>query len=162
MINRIKSFFGDRQAKPSGQGAHHTVDEFHLAAAALLVHAASVDTDFDAAERAKILELTENRLDLTAEEAQTLLRAAEHADGQSVQLLGFTRAIKDKFSYESRVELIEMLWEVVYADGRVDEYETQLMRRIGGLIYVTDRDRGFARKRVLERLRHPAGKPAPR
>ena len=89
---------------------------------------------------------------LTAEEAETLLQAAEQADDQSVQLLGFTRAIKDNFSYEERVGLIEMLWEVVYADGKVDEFESQLMRRIGGLIYVTDRDRGIARKQVLQRL----------
>ncbi|MEE2969592.1 MAG: TerB family tellurite resistance protein [Pseudomonadota bacterium] len=152
MINRIKSFFSDRQARPGGDGGHHTVDEFHLAAAALLVHAASIDTDFDDAERAKILELAENKLDLSAEEARSLLQAAEKAADESVQLLGFTRAVKDKFSYEERVELLEMLWEVVYADGEVDEFESQLMRRIGGLIYVTDRDRGIARKRVLERL----------
>ncbi len=152
MLNRIKSFFGDRQAEPKGKGDHHSVDEFHLAAAALLVHAASIDADFDEAERSKILGLAQNKFDLTAEEAQTLLQAAERAADESVQLLGFTRAIKDNFSYEERVELIEMLWEVVYADGAVDEFEAQLMRRIGGLIYVTDRDRAIARKRVLQRL----------
>lgn len=152
MINRIKSFFVDRHAKPGGTGGHHTVDEFHLAAAALLVHAASIDTEFDDDERAKILELIQKSLELNAEEAQTLLEAAQTAADQAVQLLGFTRAIKDKFTYEERVELIEMLWEVVYADGKVDEYESQLMRRIGGLIYVTDRDRGIARKRVMERI----------
>jgi uncharacterized tellurite resistance protein B-like protein len=157
MINRIKSFFGDRQAEPVEGGKAHTVDEFHLAAAALLVHAASVDSDFDDDERGKILELARDRLELTAEEAETLLQAAEQAADQSVQLLGFTRAIKDKFSYEERVGLIEMLWEVVYADGVVDEFESQLMRRIGGLIYVTDRDRGIARKQVLQRLEGDKG-----
>lgn len=152
MINRIKSFFSDRQAEPDRNGGAHSVDEFHLAAAALLVHAASVDSNFDDAERDKILELARDRLELTAEEAETLLQAAEQVEDQSVQLLGFTRAIKDKFSYEERVGLIEMLWEVVYADGKVDEFESQIMRRIGGLIYVTDRDRGIARKQVLQRL----------
>ena len=152
MINRIKGFFVERDARPSGQGAHHTVDELHLASAALLVHAACVDTVFDEAERRKILDLVRDRLDLTGEEAQSLLSAAETAVGNSVQLLGFTRAIKDRFSYDERVELIEMLWEVVYIDGHLDEYESQLMRRIGGLIYVTDRDRGLARKRVLDKL----------
>lgn len=151
MINRIKGFFEDRSARPGGPQDHHTVDEFHLAAAALLVHAASVDSHFDDTERATILALIEERLGLSAEEAQSLVHAAEDAVGRSVQILGFTRAVKDRFSYEERVELIEMLWEVVHADGRVDEFESQLMRRIGGLIYVTDRDRGLARKRVLER-----------
>jgi uncharacterized tellurite resistance protein B-like protein len=50
------------------------------------------------------------------------------------------------------VELIEMLWEVAYADGVLDEYEDSLLRRVGGLIYVPDRERGEARRRVLKRL----------
>ncbi len=154
MINRIKMFFEDRHARPGGTGGHHTFDELHLAAASLLVHAACVDANFDDDERAKITSLIEGRLELSGDEAKTLLEAAETAVDNSVQLLGFTRAIKDKFSYEERVELIEMLWEVVYADGKVDEFESQLMRRIGGLIYVTDRDRGLARKRVLQKTGH--------
>ena len=73
------------------------------------------------------------------------------AVGESVQILRFTRTVKDRFSYQERVDLIEMLWEVVYADGVSDAFENQLMRRIGGLIYVSDRDRGEARLRVLAR-----------
>ena len=51
-----------------------------------------------------------------------------------------------------RDKLIELLWEVVYSDGSLHAYESNLLRRIGGLIYVSDRDRGDARKRVLQRL----------
>jgi uncharacterized tellurite resistance protein B-like protein len=69
----------------------------------------------------------------------------------SVQILRFTRAIKDRYSYAERVALIEMLWDVVYADGVSDALEAQLMRRIGGLLYVSDHDRGEARQRVLAR-----------
>ena len=157
MINRIKSFFEDSNARPSGKGGRYTVDELHLAAAALLVHAASVDNRFDDDERKKIQTLIETHLSLDAEEARQLIAAAETAAGQSVQILGFTRAVKDRFSYEERIALIEMLWEVVYADGHVDAFESQLLRRIGGLIYVTDRDRGMARKRVIARL-NPSGR----
>lgn len=152
MINRIKAFFVDHKARPGGEGGHHTVDEIHLAAAALLVEAASIDTDFDDTERARILDFAEHRLGLNTEEAESLLAAAETAVGKATQLFGFTSAIKNNFSYEERVGLVETLWEVVYADGKADPYEQQLMRRIGGLIYVTDRDRGLARKRVLARL----------
>ena len=69
------------------------------------------------------------------------------------QLLGFTRTIKDRYSLEERIELIEMIWEVVYADGELHDYEANLLRRLGGLLYVSDRERGDARKRVLARLR---------
>ena len=152
MLNRIKDFFVDHNARPGGAGGYHTVDELHLAAAALLVEAASVDEDFDQEERQRIIEFAERQLGLNTEEAQTLLTAAQTKVGAATQLFGFTSAVKNRFSYEERVELVEALWEVVYADGKADAYEQQLMRRIGGLIYVTDRDRGLARKRVLNRL----------
>jgi uncharacterized tellurite resistance protein B-like protein len=152
MINRIREFFVDRGAKSEAADGHHSVDEIHLAAAALLVEAASIDTDFDAAERARIIAFAENRLGLEADEARMLVTAAETAVGEATQLYRFTSAVKDNFSYDERVGLIETLWEVVYADGEADAFESQLMRRIGGLIYVTDRDRGEARKRVLARF----------
>jgi uncharacterized tellurite resistance protein B-like protein len=148
MINRIKAFFTDHHARPGGAGGHHTVDEFHLAAAALLVEAASIDTNFDDAERAHILAYAEHGLGLSGEEAATLVLAAETAVDNSTQLFRFTTEVKNNFSYQERVELVETLWRVIYADGKADEYESQLMRRIGGLIYVTDRDSGLARKRV--------------
>jgi uncharacterized tellurite resistance protein B-like protein len=152
MINRIKSFFVDHGARTESADKHHSVDEFHLAAAALLVHAASVDDHFGEDERAMIMSLVETRLELSHTEALALFDAARAAADRSIQLHGFTQAVKNGFSYDERVELIEMLWEVVYADGKLDEFESQLMRRIGGLIYVDDRDRGIARKRVLERI----------
>lgn len=152
MINRVLALFDKARPDAAAKGGHHAVDELHLAAAALLVTAASADAHFDAAERAKIGELLGDRLDLTPEEVETLLAAAVAESERASQLLGFTRAIKDGYPYEERVALIEMLWEVVYADGVADEFEMQLLRRIGGLVYVTDRDRGLARQRVLARL----------
>lgn len=59
--------------------------------------------------------------------------------------------IKDRFDEKERIRLVEMLWEVVYADGQAHDYEANLLRRIAGLIYVADRDSGAARKRVLAR-----------
>ncbi|MEX2454053.1 MAG: TerB family tellurite resistance protein [Rhodospirillaceae bacterium] len=152
MLDRFLSFFEERKAAPGGAGGRHTPDEFHLAAAALLVHAATADAEFDATERTRIEWLCRHRFDLDAEEAADLIRAAEHAVETSVQLLRFTRTIKDGFSYEERVHLMEMLWEVVYADNVLEAHEAQLMRRIAGLIYVDDRDSGIARSRVKARL----------
>lgn len=71
---------------------------------------------------------------------------------ESVNLHRYTKTIKDRFSEKERIEMIELLWEVVYADGELHALESNLLRRIGGLIYVSDRDRGDARKRVLQRL----------
>jgi uncharacterized tellurite resistance protein B-like protein len=156
MINRIKSFFGDPKGAVGGLSApvagRRKIDELHLAAAALLVEAACHDRHFGEAERLMIERLVQTRFELNAEEAATLIEVAEREVDGAVQLLHFTRAIKDRFSHEERTEMVEMLWEVVYADGVLHDYEANLMRRIGGLLYVTDQERGAARKRVLARL----------
>ena len=152
MLDRFLAFFEDRKAAAGAPDGAHTPDEFHLAAATLLVHAATADADFGTAERKRIEWLCENEFGLSHDEAHDLIAAAEREAGDSVHLLRFTRTIKDGFSYEERVHLMEMLWEVVYADELVEAHEAQLMRRIAGLIYVEDRDSGMARARVRARL----------
>ena len=80
---------------------------------------------------------------------------AERTATESVAWQGFTRAIKDALPPEERIGVLEMLWEVVYADGRLHDYEASLLRRVAGLLYVSDRDSGEARLRVLARLGIP-------
>ncbi len=152
MLDRFLNFFEDRNAASAGTDGSHTPDEFHLAAAALLVYAAVADANFDARERERIEWLCEHRFALGHAESHALIEDAEREVDESVQILRFTRTIKDGFSYEERVHLMEMLWEVVYADEIVEAHEAQLMRRVAGLIYVDDRDSGIARSRVRKRL----------
>ena len=122
-----------------------------LAASALLVEVAMVDRDFNPAERDRIIQFVKTKFSLEETIAsQLILRAEAEVEG-SVQLYGITSAIRHGLSYEDRVELIECLWKVAYADGQVDPFEDQLMRRIGELIYVTDKDRGTARKKAINR-----------
>ena len=136
---------------PSGRG-RRAEQELQLAAAALLVEVAMGDRNFDQAERERILSFAHTRFGLDRDAAQTPTETAERNAEGSTQIFRFTQIIKNGLNYEERVRLVETLWEVVYADGRADPYEQQLMRRIAGLIYVTDRDSGQARRRVLERL----------
>ncbi len=151
MINRIKALLRAGTGPASERPPHHGHEEIQLAAAALLVEAAWLDETFDADERAGIGAILRRRFGLSEEEAETLVAAAEDAVAESVQLHGFARAVRDHFDHEERVEMVEMLWEVVYADGVLHDHEASLMRRIGGLIYVSDQERGAARKRVLAR-----------
>ena len=152
MIARIKALFATFGASEPIASEAAGVDELHLAAAALLAEAALGDDRFDDVERVAIGRLLRERFDLDEADAERLVEAATQRAKDSTHLLRFTRQIKDNFSPAERVGLIEMIWEVVYADGELHEYEDSLLRRIAGLIYVSDRDRGAARKRVLERL----------
>jgi uncharacterized tellurite resistance protein B-like protein len=92
------------------------------------------------------------RFDLSADEARRLLDAAERAVDQSTQLFRFTQTVAQNLSLTERVSLIEMLWEVAYADGILAPQEDALIRRIAGLVYVPDSDRTAARRRVRDRL----------
>ena len=127
-------------------------DELKLTLTALLVEAAHSNDHFDETERAVIARLLGRHFNLSQADARALLAAGERAAEQSAELFHFTRIVNERLSFEQRVELIEMLWEVAYADGVLDQYEDSLLRRVGGLIYVPDRERGLARQRVLRRL----------
>jgi len=151
MFARLKRLLTD-PSPTTGGPRQHSFEEKQLAAAALMVEAARLDDDFDTDERARIESLLQAHFALSADEAGDLLSAGEQASHDSVEWQGFTRSIKDGFEPEERIALIEMLWEVAYADGQLHDYETSLIRRITGLLYVSDRDSGEARKRVRTRL----------
>jgi uncharacterized tellurite resistance protein B-like protein len=139
----------------AGQAASGS-DDLRVAVAALLVEAAHVDDSFAASEREAIGRLLERRFGLSAASARELLATAEEVADRSAQLFRFTRVINERLTPEQRVEVIEMMWEVAYADGDLDPLEDTLLRRVGGLIYVPDHERGEARQRVLRRLGHGA------
>jgi uncharacterized tellurite resistance protein B-like protein len=149
MLDRIRRLLTGQSSE--AQSVAHSFEERQLAAAALMVEAATMDDRFDADERVRIGQLVQDRFGLSADEAADLIAEAEQAVSASVQWHGFTSAIKDGFDHAERVELIEMLWEVAYADNELHDYEASLLRRIAGLLYVTDRESGEARKRVLAR-----------
>jgi len=122
------------------------------AAAALMIEAAVMDGDFDADERRTIGALLAGRFQMDAGDVEIVIAEAERAVEEAVEMFAFTRVLRDDFDHDDRVGMIEMLWEVAYADGVVHDYEANLIRRATGLLHVTDRESGEARKRVLERL----------
>ncbi len=148
MINRIKELLLGGSVKVS----RPKKDELQAAAAALLVEAACMDGNFDDQERKSILSLMEQHFNLNGEESLTLISEAEKIIENASDLYAFTRVIKDRYEPEQRIEMVEMLWEVAFADRTVDHYESNLISRVAGLIFVSDRDRGEARKRVMARL----------
>lgn len=150
MLDRFKNVFGKTEDL-GNEAREHGIEDLQLAAAALLTEAARMDDDFGEDEEAVVARLLHERFSLREDEVAALMAAADKASTQSVELFGFTRKIKDAFNHDECVQMIEMLWEVVYADGEVHDHEANLLRRIAGLIYVSDRENGDARKRALDR-----------
>jgi uncharacterized tellurite resistance protein B-like protein len=151
MIDSIRAWIsGARPDRREDVGSRQ--DALQVALTALLIEVAYSDDRFDEAERSVIARLLESRFNLSRSDADALLNAGKTAASESAELFHFTRIINQRLSLDERVGLIEMLWEVAYADRVLDEYEDSLLRRVGGLIYVPDRERGMARQRVLKRL----------
>ncbi|MBY6262185.1 TerB family tellurite resistance protein [Azospirillum sp. 412522] len=149
MLNRIRSLFtGDDDAEPGE-------DALQAAAAALMVEAARTDNTISEAERDRIMSVARRHFNLSEEEAQDLLSAAVFDTEDVSPYLRYVSVIMDRCPPGHRLWIIEMLWEVAYADGVLNDLESSLLRRIGGLLHISDVERGEARKRVLARLGLP-------
>ncbi len=148
MMDRLFAWLKDGEGELPYGG-----DELQLAVAALLLEAAVVvDGDFDPHEREIVRRLLQRCYSLSPDDAHLLIAAAERRVEMSAQLFGSTSTANSRVSRERKIEIIEMLWEVAYADGVLDPLEDTLLRRVAGLIDVSDHERGEAKRRVLQRL----------
>jgi uncharacterized tellurite resistance protein B-like protein len=150
MIAKIKAMILGGGAVPAA--AADRADDVEAAAVALLVETAVLDGDFGDDERRAIAGLLESRFGIPGGEARELIALGEERVRHSSQLFEFTRVINKGFDQGERVQMIEMLWEVAYADGVLHDLEASLVRRVTGLLHVPDRLAGAARKRVRNRL----------
>ncbi|NOZ42597.1 MAG: TerB family tellurite resistance protein [Alphaproteobacteria bacterium] len=147
------SIFVHNNAAPHSPGGDSVrdVDKENLAAAALMVEVAAYDGQISSCERGRILNLLEHRLGLSRDEAIELFVEALAAQTDSTHILGFTREIKDHFDETGRENILELMWEVVFADGKEDDYESNLLRRVSGLLYISDKRNGQIKKKVKAR-----------
>jgi len=146
MLDQMFALLQGREVAPYGE------ESLRVCVAALLVEAARMDDRFDAAERSAIERVLTERFALSPEDTHKLVAAAELAVDSSTQLFRFTDSVVRGLDVADRARIIEMLWEVAYADGVLAPEEDALLRRIAGLIHVPDLERGLARQRVMRRL----------
>ncbi|MFK7945635.1 MAG: TerB family tellurite resistance protein [Paracoccaceae bacterium] len=148
MIEKLLSLLGGTESAPP----EDTAKAGRVAIAAILVEAAHADGVYLDAEQTTIDQILAERYGLAAADAMALRTEGEVAQSEAVDLVGFTRAVKDAVPFEERIEVIECVWRVIYADDDRDMDEGNLIRKLAGLLYVPDRDAGLARQRVLGNL----------
>ncbi len=149
MFEAFKNFVADLasgERHPSGFGP----DDYRLAAAALLVHAAVIDGKFTEAEQRTLRALLQERFALDDAKVDDLIQQATAAEQESVDLYHFTRLLNSKLDEEGRVRIIEMMWQVAYADGQVSDYQDNLIWRAADLLGVSSRERIALRQRIAE------------
>lgn len=142
MLDRIKSLF----TEPVAEDRVPQSDALHIAAAALLVRAAQIDGHMDAGEAQLLSRLVGPHFGLDETAAARLIDEAKQAVNEASDLFQFTNRINAHFGEGHKIMLLELLWQIVLSDGVVDDYEANLLRRVAGLIYVTDQQAGQARK----------------
>ncbi len=122
--------------------------DFKTALAALLVHACRIDGERQNVENNRLRNLLQKRFELSDFETEWLVREAEKSDAEAVDLYRYTSTIAQELDHPGRCGVVRMLWEVVLADGELDEYESNLVWRVAELLGVSTRDRVILRKAV--------------
>jgi len=123
-------------------------NDYRLAAAALLVHAVMIDGTMSDVERDKLHAVIKRRFGLDEAATDELVLEATEAEHEAVDLYHFTSLINRSLDEDGRRRVVEMMWEVVYADGRVTELEDNLLWRAADLLGISSRDRIELRHRV--------------
>lgn len=150
MLRAIQDFFRlkiepDMQAGPDQHG-------LQLATAALMFEMLRADDDEHPEERYTLERALRKSFSLSENETRQLAQLAEREAAESVSLYQFTGLINQHFSPYEKIRVVEMLWQVAYADGVLDRYEEALVRKITELIHVPHRDFIQAKHRVLETI----------
>src|SRR4051812_9710960 len=148
MLEKLREFIADviSPTAPAPQSFDDT--GYRLAATALLVHVISLDGAPSDVEKQKLHALLESRFGLDPGTADKLIAAAMLVEGEAVDLYHFTSVIMRSVNDEGRLRIIEMMWELVYADGKVSEFEENVVWRAADLLGVSARDRVELKRRV--------------
>ncbi len=130
----FKKIFGKKNEKK--------IDNKNILIAALLIHAAKIDDNYTILEKEIIKKALISLFGIKQHETEELFKKAEKKEQESNQIVEFTREIK-KNSMEFRLKIIEILWKIVYSDCTNDNYESNLIRRVCGLLYIPDKESGM-------------------
>ena len=123
--------------------------DVRFATATLLMEVSRSDNDFQEIEREAIIDILVKLFDFSETEVNELIDLAEDAADEAHDLYSFTRLINEHYDYAAKKQLVNNLWEVAFADGRIDAFEEHIIRRISGLVHLANED--FVRAKILAR-----------
>jgi uncharacterized tellurite resistance protein B-like protein len=148
MIDRLTQFFTSQFLEEESKDQDHGIE---FATAALLIEISRSDQDRSDSEKETILAILTSQFEFTAEELSNLIDLAEEAIEDAHDLHQFTHVVNEHYDYAARKRMVELLWQVAYADGRIDKFEEHIIRRIAGLVHVDNKD--FIHAKVTARER---------
>lgn len=152
MIDRIKKLFDQSMLPGDADNDAERTQDIQRATAALLIELAKADFDEDPLERQLIVAMLRDTFDLEDSVLDELMAAADDATSEAHDVYQFTQLVNDHYQYDDKLKLMENLWRVAYADGRLDRYEEQFLRKVSGLLHVSHADFIKAKVDVLVSL----------
>jgi uncharacterized tellurite resistance protein B-like protein len=144
-----KAFSRTTQDDPSGGQTGSRDDDVRIATCALFLEIANIDDEFSDEERDRILSIIRTEYGLSEDNALELARRAASELEGSVDLWQFTSLINENYTDEEKLRVAELLWRVVYADGKLDEHEDYLVHKLGSLLRLTHKQLIAAKLKVL-------------
>lgn len=147
MLESLKNLISDLTGG-NKHPARFEENDHRLAAAALMIHASAIDGTASAVERDRLRAVLKSRFTLDDDATDELIEAATRAEHEAVDLYHFTSLLNRTLDEDGRRGIVEMMWEIVFADGRVSEFEDNLMWRAADLLGVSSRDRIALRRRI--------------
>ena len=149
MLDVVKRFFSPVDARTAnGRSAENTHD-LKMAVCALFVEMARIDETFSKDEMTAVIAILQDKYGLSAENAAAMITAAEAELEQSVDYWQFARLINANYSMDEKVAMIEMLWRIVFIDGRLDKHEDYLMHKLARLLRLHHKQLIDAKMKVL-------------
>ncbi len=149
MLDIVKKFFGKTATIASENKDQATEHDVRVAACALFVEMARIDEKFTEAELETILSIVQERYGLSREHADALVAEADRELDKSVDLWQFARLINENYSTDEKIEIIEILWQMVFVDGKMDRYEHYLMNKLKNLLRLSHDQLIAAKLKVL-------------
>ena len=144
MFDKLKSVFDKKIEEESEQ-----FSTVQIAISTLMIQTAVYDGTFDEQEKSKILELIKKYFNFNEDQKLTLFKIAMKVNDNSNDMQQFTSVLNHNLSEEEKLNIIEMLWKIIISDGHIDDYENALIRKISGLLYISDRDVGQIKKKLI-------------
>ena len=126
-------------------------NNFHTKVCALLIHAAKIDENYTNKEE-EIIKKTLKELGLEEDKISKTIEEAKKIEENSNQILEFTKEVKN-LSEQNKIKILESLWSIIYSNKEADIYETNLMRRLGGLLYIDNKTMGDIKEKIKQKTK---------
>lgn len=157
MIGLLKNIFMNEFKGNIPKGSATQPHRLHVATCAILLEMAKIDGEFDDSEKQDIIEIFKDKYTLTDEEITCLIEASEEELEKSIDLWQFANQINKNYGSDEKVRIVETIWQVAYADGRLDKHEDYLLHKLSRILNISHKDLIEAKLKALDRSRSKNG-----